>query len=81
MRIEYWCKYCKHLVGEVNQPLWSYADAESLLGFSNLSPVEQKDVIDYNGRDGTMYVKTVCDYCQHAVESHPELLVEGNPLQ
>lgn len=81
MRVQYMCKYCKQFLGELNQPGWSREEAERICGFHNLNPMEWSDVIDYNGVDDLMYVKTVCDYCQNAVELHPELLVEGKLLQ
>lgn len=81
MRVQYVCKYCQHLVGELNEPGWSLEDAKRLCGFYQLTAVERTESIDYNGGDGSIYVKTVCDYCQDAVETHPELLVEGKLLQ
>jgi hypothetical protein len=81
MRVEYWCKYCNHLVGELDQPNWSASDAEYRLGLLSLSPVERDQWVAYDKRDKIMYVQTVCDYCQRAVESHPEVLLEGKLLQ
>lgn len=81
MRVQYMCKYCKQFLGELNQPEWSRADAERACGINRLNAMEQTEVVDYNGIDESMQVKTVCDYCQNAVELHPELLVEGKLLQ
>lgn len=80
MRVQYMCKYCKQFLGELNQPGWSRADAERMCGLNQLSAVELRDAIDYNGME-SIHVKTVCEYCQNAVELHPELLVEGKLLQ
>lgn len=79
MRVQYQCKYCKQFVGEVHRPDWSMSDAEAYLGFERLSPTERQDAIAYNGQEAL--VQTVCDYCQEALETHPELLVEGKLLQ
>ena len=81
MKVAYTCKYCRHLVGELNRPLWSDVDAEQFLGLHHLNPMERTEVVAYNKDHSVLYVQTVCDYCQSAVESHPELLVEGKLLQ
>lgn len=81
MRIEYMCKYCNHMVGELNKPEWGESEAEQHLGLNRLDPVERTEAIAYNGNHEVMYVQTVCDYCQSAVERNPELLIEGKLLQ
>ncbi|MBX6352665.1 MAG: DUF2757 family protein [Thermoflavifilum sp.] len=81
MRVSYVCRYCNHMVGELNRPDWTLHDAEWRLGLASLSPVERSEWISYNEGSETLTVQTVCDWCQRAVETHPELLVEGNPLQ
>lgn len=81
MRIEYWCKHCKHLIGEVDRPQWSAADAEHYCGLERLSPVERSESVAYHANGQVMSVQTVCDYCQNAIELHPELLIEGKILQ
>lgn len=81
MRIEYWCKHCRHLIGEVNQPNWTMADAERYCGLHHLTPLERSEWVAYHGDPGVMTVQTICDHCQQAVESHPELLIEGKILQ
>jgi hypothetical protein len=81
LRIEYWCKHCKHLIGEVNRPSWTQADAEFHCGLQELTPVERSEAVAYHGNGDVMYVQTVCDYCENGIEMHPELLVEGKLLQ
>jgi hypothetical protein len=81
MRIEYWCKHCRHLVGELNKPHWTQAEAEVQTGLQHLSSVERSESVAYYGNGDVMSVQTVCDYCQNAIERHPELLVEGKLLQ
>ncbi len=81
MRIEYWCKYCRHLVGELDEPGWALADAQRHLGLLSLSGVEQAQVSAYTANRDVLYVRTVCEYCQHALESYPEVLLEGKLLQ
>lgn len=81
MRIEYYCRHCKQYVGELDRPTWNKADAERYCGFQSLTPVERSESIAYNDDRGVMFVQTVCDHCQRAVEAHPELLVEGSLFQ
>jgi len=81
MRVAYQCKYCKHFIGEVNRPEWSSADAEKILGFGYLSSGERLESVAYNHVQEEMTVQTICEHCQHAVESNPQLLVEGKLLQ
>jgi hypothetical protein len=81
MRIAYVCRHCHHQVGQLNQPNWSFQDANRLCGFGTLSTVEQRDTIAYNHNESVAYVHVVCDYCQEAMESNPELLLEGKLLQ
>lgn len=81
MRIAYTCKYCNHMIGELNKPEWGKADVEQHLGLHRLNPVERTEAIAYNGKHDVMYVQTVCDYCQSAMENNPELLIEGKLLQ
>lgn len=80
MRIEYVCKFCKHLVGELNQPGWTTDDADRYCGFTQLTQSERAEAIAWHDAD-RMQVQTVCDHCQRAVEHHPELLIEGKLLQ
>ena len=81
MRIEYLCRHCHHLVGEINRPNWTQADAEKYCGLQVLSPVERSEWVAYDENYGVLTVQTVCDHCQNAIERHPELLVEGKLLQ
>jgi hypothetical protein len=81
MRVEYVCRHCRHQVGELENPLWSAADVEEVCGFSSLDAVERAEHIAYNGDRSVVYVQVVCDYCQRALEAHPELLIEGKLLQ
>lgn len=77
MSIIYVCRHCNTYVGEVD-PL-RVADAQ--LGFHSLTPEERTDIISYNSDNDVTYVKTVCDYCQQALENNPELVLLRNPLQ
>ncbi|GMA50530.1 hypothetical protein GCM10025857_18870 [Alicyclobacillus contaminans] len=81
MRVEYWCKHCKHLVGALDRPEWSQADAERYCGLQQLSPAERMEWVSVYGSQGVMTVQTICQHCQQAVEQHPELLIEGKVLQ
>ncbi|MCL6445961.1 MAG: anti-sigma-F factor Fin family protein [Alicyclobacillus sp.] len=81
MRVEYVCRHCQLQVGALNQPSWTLEDARHYCGLNMLSPVEWSESVTYYGDSGVLYVQTVCDYCQRALEAHPELLVEGKLLQ
>jgi hypothetical protein len=77
MRIKYYCRHCNHHLGEVNG-----SDAqEARLGLHSLTPNEAADIITYNSINNSTYVKTICEYCQEALEAHPELNLLSNPLQ
>jgi hypothetical protein len=53
----------------------------SRLGLDTLTAEEQADIISYNLNEDVAYVRTICNYCQEAIESHPELALLHNPLQ
>ncbi|ASS77007.1 hypothetical protein CIG75_20275 [Tumebacillus algifaecis] len=77
MKIIYYCRHCQNRIGEVDG---SHA-TEARLGLSSLTPDEAADIITYNSIENSTYVKTVCEYCQEALEAHPELNLLSNPLQ
>ena len=77
MRIIYTCKHCKNNVGELDA---SYVD-QHRLGFHSLTTEERVDIITYNQDEDCTYVKTICDFCQSALESNPDLSLVHNPLQ
>ncbi|UOF91815.1 anti-sigma-F factor Fin family protein [Fodinisporobacter ferrooxydans] len=76
MRIIYYCKYCKSNIGQIDGQV-----DPSRLGFQSLTLDERADIITYNQDEDSTYVKTICDYCQSALETHPELSLVSNPLQ
>ncbi len=80
MRIEYVCKHCNHLIGELNRPDWTYAEVERFCGLQQLTASERFESVSYPA-SGLMRVRSVCDHCQRAVEANPEILVEGKLLQ
>jgi hypothetical protein len=69
------------LVGELNQPGWTLADAERYCGIHALTAQERSEWVAYDGYPGVMTVQTVCEHCQQALEQNPELLIEGKVLQ
>ncbi|HEU4963762.1 MAG TPA: anti-sigma-F factor Fin [Bacilli bacterium] len=77
MRIKYYCRHCNSSVGEVQANSLDHAK----LGFHSLTPTEAADIISYNSLENSTYVKTICEYCQEAIEAHPELSLLSNPLQ
>ncbi|MFC6335157.1 anti-sigma-F factor Fin [Paenibacillus septentrionalis] len=76
MAVNYICKYCRSHMGTIDHSLVS----EHQLGLHSLTPDERKDMITYNG-NGDLVVNLVCDYCNEALSSNPELNLVNNPLQ
>lgn len=76
MFVKYACKYCASAIGEIEHQDLS----EQRLGFHFLTPEERKDIIAYN-QDGHILVKVICDYCNEALHTNPELFLLASPLQ
>lgn len=76
MAVNYICKYCKTHLGTIDNALVS----EQQLGLHALTADERQDMITYNG-NGDLVVHLVCDYCNEALSSNPELNLVNNPLQ
>ncbi len=76
MTIRYVCKHCRTTIGEISND----AVTEAQLGFHFLTPEERGDIITYNS-SGDVTVALVCDYCQEALQHHPELSLVSSPLQ
>ena len=77
MHIVYYCKYCKTYLGSLNSSQISY----EALGFTNLTVQEIADMIEYHTEDQTTYVKTVCEYCETALQQNPALYLTNTPIQ
>ncbi|BCJ87408.1 anti-sigma-F factor Fin [Effusibacillus dendaii] len=77
MRLIYVCRHCNSYLGKLDRTSVN----ETRLGLTSLTPEEQADIISYNLNEDVVYVKTICDYCQEAIEAHPELALLHNPLQ
>ena len=75
MTVKYVCRHCATPIGIIHEEI-----SEFRLGLHFLTPEERRDIISYN-RDGDVTVKVICDYCQQALETHPELSLLQNPLQ
>ncbi len=76
MIVNYVCRHCRMELGQLRGDSLS----EYRLGFHFLTPGERSDIIAYN-LDGAVTVKVICDYCKQALEHHPELVLQANPLQ
>ncbi|MEK3884233.1 anti-sigma-F factor Fin family protein [Paenibacillus sp. PL2-23] len=76
MAVNYICRHCKTSIGSLN----TASVTEQQLGFHSLTPEERSDIIAYDS-NGDVTVKVVCDYCSEALDSNPDLLLVGNPLQ
>ncbi|MCM3635888.1 MULTISPECIES: anti-sigma-F factor Fin [Paenibacillus] len=76
MAVNYICKYCRSHMGTIDNSIVS----EHQLGLHSLTADERKDMITYDG-NGDLVVHLVCDYCNEALSSNPELNLVNNPLQ
>lgn len=77
MHIVYYCKHCKTFLGTIESSRVSY----EALGFASLTAQEMADMIEYQKEDQTVYVRTVCEYCETALRQNPELYLSVSPLQ
>jgi hypothetical protein len=76
MAVHYVCKHCRMPLGEISNE----EVTEFQLGFHFLTPEERGDIITYNS-SGDVTVKLVCEYCNEALQTHPELSLVPSPLQ
>lgn len=74
--IKYVCKHCGHHLGSIDQMVVS----EDRLGFESLTPQERESIISYEA-NGDVVANVVCEYCQEALETNPELMLLSNLLQ
>lgn len=77
MQLIYVCRHCNMYLGRLER---ERVDSQRL-GLTALTPEEQADIITYNLNEDVAYVKTICTYCQEAIETNPELVLLHNPLQ
>jgi hypothetical protein len=67
MALHYYCRHCGIKIGTI--------DAVSLrseqLGFHRLTEKERLEMIDYLP-NGDIYVKTICEDCQEALDRNPD---------
>lgn len=76
MAVRYKCNYCGTEIGRIEQ-----AELDSVrLGFDSLTPEERESIITYN-QTGDIEVSITCDYCNEALQQHPELALLRSPLQ
>ncbi|MBH5320722.1 anti-sigma-F factor Fin family protein [Paenibacillus sp. GSMTC-2017] len=76
MAVNYICRHCKTSMGSLE----STSITEQQLGFHFLTPEERNDIIAYD-LNGDVTVKVVCDYCNEALNTNPDLMLVSNPLQ
>lgn len=76
MAIKYICRHCNSLLGTID----SSVITEMQLGLHSLTPAERRDIIAYD-LSGDVTVRVTCEYCNEAIETHPELSLISNPLQ
>lgn len=76
MSVKYVCRHCHTQIGHILRDDLN----EFQLGFHFLTPEERSDIISYNP-NGEVLVKVVCEFCKEALDAHPELMLQANPLQ
>ncbi|MCU6710853.1 anti-sigma-F factor Fin family protein [Paenibacillus sp. J5C_2022] len=76
MAVNYICKHCRSSIGRIE----GANVTEQQLGFQFLTPEERGDIIAYDS-SGDVTVKIVCDYCNEAINSNPDLMLVDSPLQ
>jgi len=77
MQIVYFCRHCRSYMGELDGDRVD----DRRLGFHSLTDEERADIITYNRQINSIYVRTICEFCQEALERNPELTLVDNPLQ
>lgn len=77
MQYTYVCKHCRSLLGVMDD---NWAN-EARLGISSLTLQERADIISYDSNQRNATIHTICNFCQAALEQHPELVLERSPLQ
>lgn len=77
MHIVYYCRHCKTYLGSIDSARVSYDE----LGFTNLTEQEFSDILEYHEEDNTTYVKTVCEFCETALQQNPSLYLTNSPIQ
>ncbi|MCJ7843037.1 anti-sigma-F factor Fin family protein [Lederbergia sp. NSJ-179] len=68
MQVHYFCRHCAVKVGTINGKLLT----EEELGIHQLNEIEKQEMITYSG-DGDIYIQTICENCQKALEKNPDL--------
>lgn len=77
MHLVYTCKHCHSFLGQLDR---TRVD-DRRLGLSTLSAEERADLVSYDLKEDVAYVKTICEFCQEALEANPELALLHSPLQ
>ncbi|KQL51378.1 hypothetical protein AN964_20605 [Heyndrickxia shackletonii] len=68
MAIHYFCRHCGTNMGILDN-LSIHADH---LGLNTLTNEERQDMISYES-NGNIHIKSICEDCQEALTSNPEL--------
>ncbi|MBO8157669.1 MAG: anti-sigma-F factor Fin family protein [Bacillaceae bacterium] len=66
MAIIYRCHHCHRLVGRLEQP---YLEEEQL-GLDQLTFEERRELIKHTD-NGDIEIKTICEFCQDALDRNP----------
>ncbi|MGG6433003.1 anti-sigma-F factor Fin [Anoxybacillus sp. D401a] len=68
MALHYYCRHCGMKMGTLD--MLDLEDEQ--LGFHQLTEEERLDMIQYLP-SGEIYVKSICEHCQEALDQNPDL--------
>jgi hypothetical protein len=67
MALHYHCRHCGVSVGSID----AISVSSEQLGFDHLTNDERQEMITYQ-QNGDMYIKTICEDCQDALNRNPD---------
>lgn len=77
MVIHYVCRHCASTLGKI--PWAADENSAMRLGWNNLSEEERRGTF-YHNANGDCIVRVVCEYCEQALDEHPELWLVDKPI-
>lgn len=67
MAIHYHCRHCGTKLGSIDR----FSIHSETLGLHKLTEQERNEMISY-GQDGNIYITSICEDCQEALERNPD---------
>jgi len=67
MSIDYKCRHCEHVIGQLDRENIT----ESQLGINELSTDDKKEMIQYQS-NGDIHIQTICENCEDSLGKHPQ---------